>query len=185
MAIKAAGKIYGASKKSTIVSIKMALSDKGSLLQTEILESMDIAAQDVETKKRQRKSIIIMSFGTNVAMPLSDSLTKAYHSRVDKLQNLEAPVVTAARNSALDPSLINIHGLPATLAALKVPISVIGEAALDGTLAPYSQRGPLLTGNVATPGGSSALDKNGVLQRNLLATSYGKSFLRPKSSTAR
>ena len=101
-ASKAVGNVYGASKKATLVVVKMPALDLGS-----VYEVLDTVIDDIDDKRRQGRSVVSISWTTiNAVTPefLRSSLAVRIRNQIATLIHSNVRVVCAAGNDALKRS---------------------------------------------------------------------------------
>ena len=103
-ASKAVGNLYGASKKATLVVVKMP-----DMTQPSLYEVLDTVIDDITDKDRIGTSVVSISWGTKqtVQFPLTDHLARKLRTQTFELMRIHVPFVCAAGNAAQLPS---VHG---------------------------------------------------------------------------
>ena len=146
-ASKAVGNLYGASKRATLVVVKMPDIDRAS-----VYEVLDTVIDDITRKRRRETSVVSISWGT------TDAATPAFHesplalkfnSQIRKLINMRVVVVCAAGNAAQTRTLAGqlrtlVDTYPAAfgdrLPSWPTSFLVIGNSDINGVRYPNSQQ---------------------------------------------
>jgi Subtilase family len=166
-AAMAASRFYGASKRATLVAVKLG----GSGTIRGAANAVDKVRYDVKAKNRGGKSVVTMSFGAGKLDPTKDldpQLSpgmRVLREALRKLMAEDVVVVCTAGNNGKVAGRQQIDRVPALFASAddSMPIIVVGAAAKDGSPWPGSQVGPKLSVwapgvNIQTPekqGGST------------------------------
>ena len=105
-ASKAVGNLCGASKKATLVVVKMP-----NMTRASVYEVLDTVIDDIDNKARKETSVVSVSWGTKktVHSPVTDFLAKRLGKQIGQLMRMRVPFVCAAGNAAQLPS---VHGVP-------------------------------------------------------------------------
>ena len=141
-ASKAVGNMYGASKKATLVVVKMPDMTKAS-----VREVLDTVIDDIDGKRRTATSVVSISWGTKpmIGSSLANPLVPRLINQITELIRMNVPVVCAAGNAAQQPS---VHGgfrlyadtYPASSRSRPGwPFFAVGNSDLNGVRCPTSQ----------------------------------------------
>ena len=142
VASKAAGQRYGSAKKATLVVVKMT-----GFVRMEIYSIFDTVWKDIQQKKRQKKSIVTISWGTKDPTDLKDVPSHWQQARMDieRLMKNDVIVVTSAGNDAEKEhdgkKRTEVDQAPAIFASDDYPIIVVGATDNAGNKAAFSQGG--------------------------------------------
>ena len=136
-ASKAVGNLYGASKKATLVVVKMP-----DLSQPSAYEVLDTVIDDIHYQDRKATSVVSVSW----TAPFASFLAQRLEQQIIELMAMGVPFVCAAGNAAQEP---DVHGgmriftdtSPAFFpsAAPYWPFFAVGNSEIDGRRCPASQ----------------------------------------------
>ena len=151
-ASKAAGTYFGAAKKSTLVAVKM----RG-LYRTETASIFDTVWQDIQSKSRQKKSVVTISWSSGNPTD-NDHLSPSHAKMKREIQNLlnnDVIVVSSAGNHALEKDKegklrTNIDTAPSIFSSNTYPLIVVGNCDNTGERQASSQGGDSVT--ILAPG---------------------------------
>lgn len=173
VASKAVGNDYGSAKKAFLVPVKI-----GEVRPDCITEGLEAAAEDIETKGRQRKAVVLVSLVTEYEVEANedDPIVELQRESIRKLVELGIPVVSASGNWAqmkgdLGQLRTNVDTMPSVFASV-YPMIPVGNVDWDGQSHPDSQGGDLLiTSAMGTD--IKCIDRKGKEITNT-GTSFGK-----------
>ena len=165
---KAVGVWHGASKKATLVIVKLV-----SMLAYEMISALERIIDDIQAKpERQKRSVITLSIGYE--MPQGDSLI--FHDmreRIQTLMDMDVPFVASAGNHRIDLGKEFVHLAPAVFAGPDYPMIVVGSTDTAGKRSDFSQGGPKVVVH-ACGEHPTCFDKEGNILQSWKGTSFGK-----------
>lgn len=140
VASKAVGKTVGVAKRANLVTVRVDPTP-GEFF---FVRAWQAVLNDIEDRDLQGKAVVSSSTFSHVPQDAEKKakLVSDMDRIIRAILGADVPVVCGAGNDA--PKSIEPNKLPAILAK-NLPIIVVGSATADGTMAPDSQRGSLLT----------------------------------------
>ncbi|KAK1585485.1 serine proteinase 2 [Colletotrichum navitas] len=140
---KAVGNTVGVARRANLVTVRIDVTPG----KFHFIKAWQLVREDIMRKGLRGKAVV----SSSVAFPMvkdKEVRRRTLYELQKVLQSLfemDVPVICAAGNSADKPNgSMEPNSLPAVL-AVRLPLIVVGSAAVDGSMSKFSQRGPLLT----------------------------------------
>lgn len=133
---KALGALYGASKKATLIVVRL-----HDITSEEFEEALELILDDLEQNPdRKKKSVVVASLTFDGDW--EPDLIEDVSLNLRKLFDDDVPFVCIAGNEAEDPGRESVDEYPALLEGPDLPLLVVGSANSTGERSQFSQGGP-------------------------------------------